>query len=123
MGFALDLLDTTDAMAWARAFVETIDRDRHDEVPRADPHDPGFMVGWFANAMLAQERWDAADWRKADTEDGEEPAGVATMEAVMRASEPEPIVVSMCRPCGGHGLGEPGTSCTTCGGTGLLRVR
>jgi hypothetical protein len=46
----IDLHSTTDAMAWAKEFVKTL-----REYPEtADPHDEGFMVGWFANAMMAQ---------------------------------------------------------------------
>jgi hypothetical protein len=46
-----ELLESTDAMVWARAFVQTISAHRE-----ADPYDEGFVVGWFANAMAATNR-------------------------------------------------------------------
>lgn len=37
-----------DAMAWAKFFVETT-----KDMPRKELQDEGYMVGWFANAMMA----------------------------------------------------------------------
>lgn len=37
-----------DAMAWAKFFVETT-----KDVPQKELQDEGYMVGWFANAMMA----------------------------------------------------------------------
>jgi hypothetical protein len=42
-----ELYSTTDAMAWAREFVATVQE--HPSIP----YDEGTMVGWFANAMEA----------------------------------------------------------------------
>ena len=44
-----DLYGTTDAMAWAEVFCRMV-----TEKPEIAT-DPGTMVGWFANAMGAQE--------------------------------------------------------------------
>jgi hypothetical protein len=43
----VDLLSTTDAMVWAEEFVRILRE--HPET--ANPHDVGFMLGWFANAI------------------------------------------------------------------------
>ena len=37
-----------DAMVWANFFIETT-----QDMPRENFSDPGYMVGWFANAMMA----------------------------------------------------------------------
>jgi hypothetical protein len=50
-----DLSNTTDAMVWAEEFVR-ICREH-----KIDPLDESFMVGWFANAMRAQEAKNAAE--------------------------------------------------------------
>jgi hypothetical protein len=42
-------LETTDAMVWAEEFVRIITDPRN---PGADPTDTGFMVTWFANAIM-----------------------------------------------------------------------
>lgn len=46
---AAKLLETTDAMVWAEEFMKNFG-DKLDQI------DEGLMVGWFANAMAAQER-------------------------------------------------------------------
>lgn len=46
---AAKLLETTDAMVWAEEFMRNFG-DKLDQIDR------GLMVGWFANAMAAQER-------------------------------------------------------------------
>jgi hypothetical protein len=46
-------VDTTDAMAWAKAFCARVRTG-------LDATDEGWLVGWFANAMAAQERADRA---------------------------------------------------------------
>lgn len=56
---ALDLLSTNDAMVWAQEFVKTCRE--HDIDPVRDDDPKGFMVGWFANAMAAQENADRRD--------------------------------------------------------------
>lgn len=43
------LLETTDGMEWAEAFMELFS-DRRDEI------DAGLMVGWFANAIETGRR-------------------------------------------------------------------
>ena len=43
----VDLHSTTDAKIWAKRFIEAIE----SNVNTADPHDEGFMIGWFANAI------------------------------------------------------------------------
>lgn len=43
------LLDTNDAMVWAEEFMKSFG-DKLDQI------DQDLMVGWFANAMAAQER-------------------------------------------------------------------
>lgn len=58
----IDLLGTADAMIWAEEFVKTCRKYEIDPVNGDDPE--GFMVGWFANAMAAQENFDR---RKSDT--------------------------------------------------------
>lgn len=47
----IELLSTADPMVWAKAFVRTLE----NFPDTADPHDEGFMVAWFANAMQAKE--------------------------------------------------------------------
>jgi len=47
----VNLLETTDAMVWAKEFVRTKNRMKWT----LDDIDEGLMVGWFANAMAAQE--------------------------------------------------------------------
>lgn len=37
-----------DAMAWAKFFIKTT-----KEMPREIFEDEGYMIGWFANAMMA----------------------------------------------------------------------
>jgi hypothetical protein len=44
----INLLQTTDAMIWAEEFCRIYHNGKHDI-------EPGWLVGWFANAMLAQE--------------------------------------------------------------------
>jgi hypothetical protein len=51
----IDLHGTTDAMVWAEAFVATVNKYPEREIPT----DAGTMVGWFANAMMAER--DARD--------------------------------------------------------------
>lgn len=41
------MLSTTDAVVWAQEFVKTL----REHPQTADPHDTGFMIGWFANAI------------------------------------------------------------------------
>jgi hypothetical protein len=47
----LDLSNTTDAMVWAEEFMRLF-ADRRADI------DAGLMVGWFANAMAAQQARD-----------------------------------------------------------------
>lgn len=43
-----ELLSTTDAKVWAQEFMRLFG-DRREDI------DEGLMIGWFANAMAAQE--------------------------------------------------------------------
>ncbi len=45
----LDLQATTDAAVWASEFNQTAQRLGYS------PMDEGWLIGWFANAMLAKE--------------------------------------------------------------------
>jgi hypothetical protein len=47
----VDLLGTTDAMVWAQEFVRILKKQEWS----LEDIDEGLMVGWFANAMAAQE--------------------------------------------------------------------
>lgn len=47
----IKLLGTNDAMVWAEEFVKTMQRNKWEP----NDIDEGLMVGWFANAMVAQE--------------------------------------------------------------------
>ena len=47
----VDLLDTNDAMVWAEEFVKTMKRNDWT----LEEIDASLMIGWFANAMCAQE--------------------------------------------------------------------
>ena len=47
-----DFPHTTDARIWAQEWLETIQE--HPDIP----NDEGFMIGWFANAIMAG--WDTA---------------------------------------------------------------
>ena len=44
-------IESADGMVWAEAFCAHVGAS-----PGADPTDPGWLVGWFANAMAAAER-------------------------------------------------------------------
>ncbi len=46
-----ELLQTNDAMVWAKEFVKT----KKEMDWTLDDIDESLMVGWFANAMAAQE--------------------------------------------------------------------
>ena len=48
-----ELLQTTDAMVWAKEFCERFNI--YQEPGGVIEDGPGLMVGWFANAMAAQE--------------------------------------------------------------------
>ena len=50
-----DLLQTNDAYVWAQEFI----RRKKDNDWSLDDIDEGLMIGWFANAMAAQEMKDA----------------------------------------------------------------
>ena len=51
----IDLLQTNDALVWAQEFIDTMRRQNWD----LNDIDEGLMIGWFANAMAAQEMEDA----------------------------------------------------------------
>jgi hypothetical protein len=57
------LHSTTDAMVWAKEFCRIL---RENDI-RLEDIDEGWMVGWFANAMVTQE----AETRREDTDRGE----------------------------------------------------
>ena len=50
-----ELLETNDAMVWAKEFVAT----KNKMGWSLNDIDEGLMVGWFANAMAAQEFQDS----------------------------------------------------------------
>lgn len=63
-----ELLSTTDAMVWAERWCEIARDIAVREGDAAALIDAGWMVGWFANAMAAQQMSDSADELTRETE-------------------------------------------------------
>lgn len=67
-GLVSTLHATTDAAVWAKAFMDRFGgEDAEGRVGVGPQIDEGLMIGWFANAMYAQESKDSRDKHLVDT--------------------------------------------------------